>query len=407
MKKVLILSIFVSIFVLQLFSQSNEFVDLRRSFLIYTEGNSSVGSLLEQYLKNDLEKQGKYKVLAKDDLLLESLREMLKNEDSIKKYLNADFLVYIQILESFPNRERSQELIWWEYRILAKVNVIKISSGESIYSKLLTSSGTSYINANNSDFEAIYYSRRSAASNLASSISAQLNNLFIIKANIIDVEGNYLRIDAGRNVGIRKGMMFEFVISKELNGEFYDLHGGKLIAQEVWNNNSLLKILETPKNFDYEDENVYVVENPSLSPIRTVTGIFYGNEGFEKNGGGFEIGFDNYEHFYSGLSFVLLFANNTIDTDFDFKLGYLNYLTEIDSTLLVGTLVGFKSVTTSDNSSALYFKLTPVIDYSYYWNENFGLYMELGYNFLFPLEEIGNIESTNDFKINAGFTFRF
>ena len=140
----------------------------------------------------------------------------------MKKNLDADFLVHIQILESFPNLEKTEELIWWEYRILAKVNVVKISTGENIYSKLLTSSGTSYINASTSDFEALYYSRRSAANNLASSIATELNKLFKIKANIIAIENKYVHIDAGRNVGIRKGMMFEFVISKELNGEFYD-----------------------------------------------------------------------------------------------------------------------------------------------------------------------------------------
>lgn len=401
------LSIFVSIFLLQLFSQSSEVIDLRRSFLIYTEGDSSIGSLLEQYLKNDLEEQGKYKVLSKDDLLLENLREMLENEDYMKKNLDADFLVHIQILESFPNLEKTEELIWWEYRILAKVNVVKISTGENIYSKLLTSSGTSYINASTSDFEAIYYSRRSAANNLASSISTELNKLFKIKANIISIENKYVHIDAGRNVGIREGMMFEFVITKELNGEFYDLHGGKLIAEEVWNNSSLLKILETPKNFDYQDQNVYVLENPSLSPIRTITRIFYSNEGFEKNGIGFEVGIDDYEHLYTGFSFVFLFDENTIDGDIDFKLGYLNYLSEMDSTFLLGILVGFKSVTASDNASALYFKLTPVIEYNYYFNETFGLSLEAGYNLLFPLEKIGNIESTNDFKISAGVTFRF
>lgn len=401
------LSIFVSIFLLQLFSQSSEVIDLRRSFLIYTEGDSSIGSLLEQYLKNDLEEQGKYKVLSKDDLLLENLREMLENEDYMKKNLDADFLVYIQILESFPNLEKTEELIWWEYRILAKVNVVKISTGENIYSKLLTSSGTSYINASTSDFEAIYYSRRSATNNLASSISTELNKLFKIKANIISIENKYVHIDAGRNVGIREGMMFEFVITKELNGEFYDLHGGKLIAEEVWDNNSLLKILEAPKNFNYRDENVYVLENPTLSPIRTITGIYYVNEGFEKNGVGFEAGFDNYEHLYTGFSFVFLFDENTFDGDFDFKLGYLNYLSETDATLLLGILVGVKSVTASDDASAVYFKLSPVIDYSYYINETSGLYIEAGYNFLFPIEEVGNIETTNDFKISAGFTFRF
>jgi hypothetical protein len=375
--------------------------------LIYTEGDSSIGSLLEQYLKNDLEEQGKYKVLTKDDLLLENLREMLKNEDYMKKNLDADFLVHIQILESFPNLEKTEELIWWEYRILAKVNVVKISTGENIYSKLLTSSGTSYINASTSNFEALYYSRRSAANNLASSIATELNKLFKIKANIIAIENKYVHIDAGRNVGIRKGMMFEFVITKELNGEFYDLHGGKLIAEEAWDNNSLLKILEPPKNFNYEDENVYVLENPTLSPIRTITRIYYVNEGFEKNGVGFEAGFDNYEHLYTGFSFVFLFDENTFDGDFDFKFGYLNYLSETDATLLMGLLVGVKSVTASDDSSAVYFKLTPVIDYSYYMNETFGLYMEVGYNFLFPIEEVGNIETTNDFKISAGFAFRF
>ncbi|PNR88491.1 hypothetical protein X925_06110 [Petrotoga sp. 9T1HF07.CasAA.8.2] len=407
MKRILMLSIFVSIFLLQLFSQSSEVIDLRRSFLIYTEGDSSIGSLLEQYLKNDLEEQGKYKVLSKDDLLLENLREMLENEDYMKKNLDADFLVHIQILESFPNLEKTEELIWWEYRILAKVNVVKISTGENIYSKLLTSSGTSYINASTSDFEAIYYSRRSAANNLASSISTELNKLFKIKANIISIENKYVHIDAGRNVGIREGMMFEFVITKELNGEFYDLHGGKLIAEEVWDNNSLLKILEAPKNFNYRDENVYVLENPTLSPIRTITGIYYVNEGFEKNGVGFEAGFDNYEHLYTGFSFVFLFDESTFDGDFDFKLGYLNYLSETDATLLLGILVGVKSVTASDDASAVYFKLSPVIDYSYYINETSGLYIEAGYNFLFPIEEVGNIETTNDFKISAGFTFRF
>jgi len=407
MKKILMLSIFVSIFLLQLFSQSSEVIDLRRSFLIYTEGDSNIGSLVEQYLKNDLEKQGKYRVLTKDDLLLENLREMIESEDYMKKNLDADFLVHIQILESFPNLEKTEELIWWEYRILAKVNVVKISTGENIYSKLLTSSGTSYINASTSNFEALYYSRRSAANNLASSTATELNKLFKIKANIIALENKYVHIDAGRNVGIRKGMMFEFVISKELNGEFYDLHGGKLIAEEVWDNNSLLKILETPKNFNYKDENVYVLENPTLSPIRTITGIYYVNEGFGKNGVGFEAGFDNYEHLYTGFSFVFLFDENTFDGDFDFKVGYLNYLSETDATLLMGLLVGVKSVTASDDSSAVYFKLTPVIDYSYYMNETFGLYMEVGYNFLFPIEEVGNIETTNDFKISAGFTFRF
>ncbi|POZ90327.1 hypothetical protein [Petrotoga sp. SL27] len=410
MKKILILSIFVSIFLLQLFSQSSRVIDLRRSFLIYTEGNSSIGSLVEQYLKNNLEKQGKYKVLTKDDLLLENLREMLKNENYIKKNLEMDFLVYIQILESFPNLERSKELTWWEYRIIAKINVVKISTGENIYSKLHTSSGTSYINASTSNFEALYYSRRSAANNLASFIATELNKLFKIRANIVAKENNYVHIDAGRNVGIRKGMMFEFVISKELNGEFYDLHGGKLIAEEVWNNNSLLKILETPKNFNYQDQNVYVLENPSLSPIRTITRIFYANEGFKKNGIGFEVGIDDYEHLYTGFSFVFLFDENTIDGDIDFKLGYLNYLLEMaetDATLLFGILVGFKSVTASDDASALYFKLTPVIEYNYYFSETFGLYLEAGYNFLFPIEEIGNIESTNDFKISAGVTFRF
>lgn len=407
MKKIITISIFVSIFLLQLFSQSSEVIDLRRSFLIYTEGDSSIGSLLEQYLKDDLEKQGKYRVLTKDDLLLENLREMIENEDYMKKNLDADFLVHIQILESFPNLEKTEELIWWEYRILAKVNVVKISTGENIYSKLLTSSGTSYINASTSDFEALYYSRRSAANNLASSIATELNKLFKIKANIIAIENKYVHIDAGRNVGIRKGMMFEFVITKELNGEFYDLHGGKLIAEEVWDNNSLLKILEAPKNFNYQDENVYVLENPTLSPIKTITRIYYVNEGFEKNGVGFEAGFDNYEHLYTGFSFVFLFDENTFDGDFDFKLGYLNYLSETDATLLMGILVGLKSVTASDDSSAVYFKLTPVIDYSYYMNETFGLYTEVGYNFLFPMEEVGNIETTNDFKISAGFTFRF
>lgn len=140
---------------------------------------------------------------------MKNISDILGKSD--KSDLDVDFLVYIKILESFPNKEITPDLVWWEYNIIAKCEVIKVSTGESFYSQIFSSQGTYTVGRYQSDLEAYFSARRNAVNNLTTYIVMSLNNLFKIKANILRIEDSYVYIDAGENIGVHKGMMFEFV----------------------------------------------------------------------------------------------------------------------------------------------------------------------------------------------------
>ncbi|MFY9125352.1 MAG: hypothetical protein WAO32_00105, partial [Defluviitoga tunisiensis] len=269
------------------FSRSNTELDLRRSFLIYSEGDSEISSLLEYNIKTKMVQQGKYKVMTRDDIFLKNISDILGKD--YNSAVDVDFLVYLKILENFPSKETMPDQAWWEYNIIVKCEVIKVSTGENFYSQIISSQGTSYVGRNQSDIEAYFYARRNAINNLTAYVVKSLNNLFRLKANILRIEDNYLFIDGGRNIGIHKGMLFEFVNTVEINEKSYDEYSGKLVAEEVWDSESKLKILEKPTSFDYKNENVYVIENPFLSSVRNVFNLYYLNESLQRNGFGFEI----------------------------------------------------------------------------------------------------------------------
>lgn len=403
MKKKSLLFLFLIIFIIFGFSRSDSDFDLRRSFLVYAEGDSEISSLLEYNIKTKLKQQGKYKVMTRDDVFLKNISDILGKVDN--SVLDVDFLVYLKILESFPSKEIMNDQVWWEYNIIVKCEVIKVSTGESFYSQLFSSQGTSYVGRNQSDIEAYFYARRNAINNLTTYVVKALNNLFRLKANILRIEDNYLFIDGGRNIGIHKGMLFEFVNTVEINEKSYDEYSGKLVAEEVWDSESKLKILEKPRSFDYKNENVYVIENPFLSSVRNVFNLYYLNESLQRNGFGFEIGIDNYEHLYIGTDFQFLFDNNFFSLDIDFNLGYLNYLAEMDSNILLGASIGLKSVNTKEGNSYGYFKLTPKIGYSHYINKSVGLTCRFGYNILLPKEH--EIDLGNNIVIDLGISLRF
>lgn len=385
------------------FSRSNTELDLRRSFLIYSEGDSEISSLLEYNIKTKMVQQGKYKVMTRDDIFLKNISDILGKD--YNSAVDVDFLVYLKILENFPSKETMPDQAWWEYNIIVKCEVIKVSTGENFYSQIISSQSTSYLGRNQSDVEAYFYARRNAINNLTAYVVKSLNNLFRLKANILRIEDKYIFIDGGRNIGIHKGMMFEFVNSTEINGKPYDEFGGKLITDEVWEAESKLKILEKPRSFDYKNENVYVIENPFLSSVRNVFNLYYLNESLQRNGFGFEIGIDNYEHLYIGTDFQFLFDNNFFSLDIDFNLGYLNYLAEMDSNILLGASIGLKSVNTKEGNSYGYFKLTPKIGYSHYINKSVGLTCRFGYNILLPKEH--EIDLGNNIVIDLGISLRF
>lgn len=389
------------------FSQLLQSSDLRRSFLLCVEGDSEISTLLEQSLEVRIEKQGKYKVLTKEDIFFDSIREFIGeyNQSNINK--DVDFLVHIEILESFPNMNWTVESRWWEYKLLVKSNVIQISSGESISSKIFSTKGTSYIKPYQNFVEAIFIARRNAIENISSSILSQLNSLFKIKANITRIEDKYAYVDAGKSIGVYKGMMFEFVDSKEIDGVYYDLFDGKLIVEEVWDNGSKLKILEKPKEFDYSGKDIYVVENSRLSPIRSIISVYYANENLRRNGVGFEMGVDTYNNFYVGNSFETFFMKDIFTTDINFKIAYLHYFDDVNSTLLMGALLGLKSTFNSNNSNIVYFKIAPIIDYSHYFTNSFGINFEAGYNILIPFESSSEFDLGNNFRVGAGILFRF
>jgi hypothetical protein len=403
MKKKSLLFLFLIIFIIFGFSRSDSDFDLRRSFLVYAEGDSEISSLLEYNIKTKLKQQGKYKVMTRDDIFLKNISDILGKVDN--SVLDVDFLVYLKILESFPSKEIMNDQVWWEYNIIVKCEVIKVSTGESFYSQLFSSQGTSYVGRNQSDIEAYFYARRNAINNLTTYVVKSLNNLFRLKANILRIEDNYLFIDGGRNIGIHKGMLFEFVNTVEINEKSYDEYSGKLVAEEVWDSESKLKILEKPRSFDYKNENVFVIENPFLSPVRTMFNVYYLNESFKSNGLGLEIGIDNYEHLYVGTDFQFLFDRNLFSLDIDFNLGYLNYFAEMDSSILLGASIGLKSVNTKEGNSYGYFKLTPKIGYSHYINKSVGLTCRFGYNILLPKEH--EIDLGNNIVIDLGISLRF
>ncbi|MFA5421131.1 MAG: hypothetical protein WC280_03885 [Patescibacteria group bacterium] len=403
MKKKSLLFLFLIIFIIFGFSRSDSDFDLRRSFLVYAEGDSEISSLLEYNIKTKLKQQGKYKVMTRDDVFLKNISDILGKVDN--SVLDVDFLVYLKILESFPSKEIMNDQVWWEYNIIVKCEVIKVSTGESFYSQLFSSQGTSYVGRNQSDIEAYFYARRNAINNLTTYVVKALNNLFRLKANILRIEDNYLFIDGGRNIGIHKGMLFEFVNTVEINEKSYDEYSGKLVAEEVWDSESKLKILEKPRSFDYKNENVFVIENPFLSPVRTMFNVYYLNESFKSNGLGLEIGIDNYEHLYVGTDFQFLFDRNLFSLDIDFNLGYLNYFAEMDSSILLGTSLGLKNIYTKEGDSHVFFKVTPKIDYSNYVNKNFGLTCGLGYNILLPTEN--DVDLGNNITIKLGISLRF
>lgn len=56
------------------FSRSNTELDLRRSFLIYSEGDSEISSLLEYNIKTKMVQQGKYKVMTRDDIFFKEYK---------------------------------------------------------------------------------------------------------------------------------------------------------------------------------------------------------------------------------------------------------------------------------------------------------------------------------------------
>ena len=403
MKKKSLLFLFLIIFIIFGFSRSDSDFDLRRSFLVYAEGDSEISSLLEYNIKTKLKQQGKYKVMTRDDVFLKNISDILGKVDN--SVLDVDFLVYLKILESFPSKEIMNDQVWWEYNIIVKCEVIKVSTGESFYSQLFSSQGTSYVGRNQSDIEAYFYARRNAINNLTTYVVKALNNLFRLKANILRIEDNYLFIDGGRNIGIHKGMLFEFVNTVEINEKSYDEYSGKLVAEEVWDSESKLKILEKPRSFDYKNENVFVIENPFLSSVRNVFNLYYLNESLQRNGFGFEIGIDNYEHLYVGTDFQFLFDRNLFSLDIDFNLGYLNYFAEMDSSILLGTSLGLKNIYTKEGDSHVFFKVTPKIDYSNYVNKNFGLTCGLGYNILLPTEN--DVDLGNNITIKLGISLRF
>lgn len=403
MKKKSLLFLFLIILIIFGFSRSDGDFDLRRSFLVYAEGDSEISSLLEYNIKTKMNQQGKYKVMTRDDVFLKNISDILGKVDN--SVLDVDFLVYLKILESFPSKEIMTDQVWWEYNIIVKCEVIKVSTGESFYSQLFSSQGTSYVGRNQSDIEAYFYARRNAINNLTTYVVKALNNLFRLKANILRIEDNYLFIDGGRNIGIHKGMLFEFVNTVEINEKSYDEYSGKLIAEEVWDSESKLKILEKPRSFDYKNENVFVIENPFLSPVRTMFNVYFLNESFKSNGLGLEIGIDNYEHLYVGTDFQFLYDRNLFSLDIDFNLGYLNYFAELDSSILLGTSLGLKNINTKEGNSHVFFKVTPKIDYSNYLNKNFGLTCGLGYNVLLPTEN--DVDLGNNITIKLGISLRF
>lgn len=68
LKKISLVILFLILMLSLGYSRSSTDFDLRRTFLIYTEGDSEISSLLDYNLKTIMQQQGKYKVVTRDDI---------------------------------------------------------------------------------------------------------------------------------------------------------------------------------------------------------------------------------------------------------------------------------------------------------------------------------------------------
>lgn len=401
MKKIII--IFFVFFVSVYFAE-----DMRKTLIVYTDGYSDVTGILENRINQYITNEGKYRLVSRDDILFKDILLQLQGlTDSTRdlKLLSADALVYVKVVNTFQDVNEDSETPYAYYEVSISYKLIDKYTGEITSSKFYDSSSKVYMTKYKSRTEALKEAKEQAVYSAAGYVVSLVNELFKITAPIIGYEGNTVIADAGRNYGVRKGMVFYFSKTVDIAGDKKIYYDGKLTATDVMDTKSILTVLEKPEIFDYRDNSVFVTEKPNSLPLRPSFKIYYSGmynkNGVYINGAGINFSADNYFGLYFDMSGNLFLNDTFLEMDMGFAVGYMYYLGPV----MFGPKLGFNmNYVISQYYDDYPVSFVPSVVANFNFTKNFGIYTEAGYSFR-VLEEKSNYG--NSFVIKSGINFIF
>ncbi|KAF2956828.1 hypothetical protein [Marinitoga sp. 38H-ov] len=381
--------------------------DNRKTLLIYTKGYSMISNKVEHKLKERIIEMGKYRLIERNLSVMNEIERILSGVANKKDFnlnqLAADYIVYVEVIDANSRRKTDDEgNVWYEYEIEGAYRLIDVETSQILEVKTIDTFGSYSVTKFVSEDEARENAKDFAIDNLVSSLVYRMNKLFLISANIINIENNMVLIDSGRNVGIYKGMMFSFAKIYKINDDVYRKKDGKLIVRELSENSAILEILVKPK-FEIS-ENIKVVENPDLSPIRghfTLSGGYMLDNNYI-----FRMDFigDNYRGFGFGTYIDFIFGNKS-----NFSTGISLYYMKAFGNIMpqIGTDVYMSSSLDYDTEYAtnIAIGISPNIGMEFLITDNFGITINGGYKFESVLE--GNFEESNTPFIRLGIDILF
>ncbi|MBM7559371.1 hypothetical protein [Marinitoga litoralis] len=399
-KKILIL-LFVLVSLL-VFSE-----DSRKTLLIYTKGYSMISNKVEHKLKERIIEMGKYRLIERNLNVMNEVERILSGVANKKDFnlnqLAADYIVYVEVIDANSRRKTDDEdNVWYEYEIEGAYRLIDVETSQILEVKTIDAYGSYNVTKFISEDEARENAKDLAIDYLVSSLVYRMNKLFLISANIINIENNMVLIDAGRNVGIYKGMMFSFAKVYKINDDVYRKKDGKLIVRELSQNSAVLEILVKPK-FELS-EDLKVIENPDLSPIRAhlvLSGGYMLDDNYI-----FRMDFigDNYKGFGFGTFIDFIFGNKA-NFSTGFSLYYMKDFGIIMPQLGVDLYMSSSLEYDTEYATNIALGISPNIGFEFLITDNFGITLNGGYKFESTIE--GNFEESNSPFIRLGIDILF
>ncbi|SHF26797.1 hypothetical protein SAMN02745164_02133 [Marinitoga hydrogenitolerans DSM 16785] len=382
--------------------------DSRKTLLIYSKGYSTLSAKVEHKLKERLLEMGKYRLIERDLNVLREVERILSgvtNKNDFKfNQLAADYIVYVEVIDANLRRKEDDEgNVWYEYEIEGAYRLIDVETSQILEIRSINAFGSYNVTKFVSEYEARENAKDQAIEYLVNSLVYRMNKLFLISANIINVENDMILIDAGRNVGIYKGMMFSFAKIYKIKEDTYRKIDGKLIVREVSGNSAILEILVKPK-FEL-NQTIQVIENPDLSPIRghlMFSGGYIFNDNYLFR---LEFSGDNYKGFGFGTYLDFIWGSKKSIFSTGFSLNYVKEINRFIPQLGVDLYMSSSFEYDTEYSTNVALGISPNIGLEILITDNFGITLNGGYRFENALE--GDYDPINSAFIRVGIDILF
>ncbi|KLO23006.1 hypothetical protein [Marinitoga sp. 1155] len=393
----------VLVFAISIFAE-----DSRKTLLIYSKGYSTLSTKVEHKLKERLLDMGKYRLIERDLNVLSEVERILSGIANKKDFkmnqLAADYIVYVEVIDASSRRKEDDDgNVWYEFEIEGAYRLIDVETSQILEVRSINAYGSYNVTKFVSEYEARDLAKNQAIEYLVNTLVYRMNKLFLINASIINIENNMVLIDAGRNVGIYKGMMFSFSKIFKVKDDIYRKKDGKLIVRDVSNNTSILEILVKPK-FDLNN-NIKVIENPDLSPIR---GHFILSGGYVLNDNYlFRMDFlgDNYKGFGFGFYLDFIFGKDNPVFSTGISLNYMKQFNKFMPIIGVDLYMSSSMEYDTEYATNIALGISPNIGVNILLNDNFGITLNGGYRFETSVE--GNYKPINSPFIRTGIDIIF